>query len=87
MGKLSEKFRKWFRKPWSSIYSTEMFSKGFWDKWNRDMEGKELVVLEKALVFLCSRSEQLTHATTLPRYGMGLSPKFIWLSAGSVTTI
>jgi hypothetical protein len=22
MGKLSEKFQKWFRKPWSSIYST-----------------------------------------------------------------
>jgi hypothetical protein len=25
--KLSEKFRKWLQKPWSSIYSTEMFSK------------------------------------------------------------
>jgi hypothetical protein len=51
------------------------------------MEGKELVVLEKALVFLCSRLEQLTHATTLPRYGTGLSSKFICLSAGSLTTI
>jgi hypothetical protein len=38
-------------------------------------------------VFLCSRSEQLTRATTLPRYGMGLSLKFICLSAGSLTTI
>jgi hypothetical protein len=47
MGKLSEKFRKWFRKPWNSIYSTEMFSKGFWGKWNWDMEGKELVVFFK----------------------------------------
>jgi hypothetical protein len=25
-----KKFQKWFRKPWSSIYSTEMFSKWFW---------------------------------------------------------
>jgi hypothetical protein len=30
MGKLSEKFRKWFQKSWSSIYSTEVFSKWFW---------------------------------------------------------
>jgi hypothetical protein len=52
------------------------------------MDGKELVVLlKKTLVFLCSRSEQLTHATTLPQYGTGLSPKFICLSAGSLTTI
>jgi hypothetical protein len=49
MGRLSEKFRKWFRKPWSSINSTGMFSKGFWDKWDWDMEGKELVVLEKGI--------------------------------------
>jgi hypothetical protein len=27
MGTLKEKFRKCFRKPWSSIYSIEMFSK------------------------------------------------------------
>jgi hypothetical protein len=25
-----ESFKKCFRKPWSSIYSTEMFSKDFW---------------------------------------------------------
>jgi hypothetical protein len=36
------------------------------------------------LVFLCSRSEQLTHATTLPRYGMGPSLKFVYFSAGSL---
>jgi hypothetical protein len=29
--------------------------------------------------------EQLTRATTLPRYGTGLSPKFICFSAGSLT--
>jgi hypothetical protein len=63
------------------------FLNNFWDKWNWDMEGKELVVFEKALVFLCSRSEQLTRATTLPRYGTGLSPKYIRLSARSLTTI
>jgi hypothetical protein len=40
---------------------------------------------KKTLVFLCSRSEQLTRATTLPRYGTGLSLKFICFSAGSLT--
>jgi hypothetical protein len=49
------------------------------------MEGKELMVLENALVFLCSHSEQLNCATTLPRYGMGLSFKFICFSAGNLT--
>jgi hypothetical protein len=49
------------------------------------MEGKELMVLEKALLFLCSRSEQLNRATTLPWYGTGLSLKFICFSAGSLT--
>jgi hypothetical protein len=29
MGKLSNEFQKWFWKPWSSVYSTEMFSKWF----------------------------------------------------------
>jgi hypothetical protein len=29
--------------------------------------------------------EQFTCATTLPRYGMGLSSKFIFFSAGSLT--
>jgi hypothetical protein len=29
--------------------------------------------------------KQLTRATTLPRYGTGLSPKFICFSAGSLT--
>jgi hypothetical protein len=48
------------------------------------MEGKELVVYKKTLVFLCSRSEQLTRATTLPCYGMGLIPKFVCISAGSL---
>jgi hypothetical protein len=42
---------------------------------------------KRTLVFLCSRLEQLTRVTTLPLYGTGLSPKFIYLSAGSLTTI
>jgi hypothetical protein len=41
----------------------------------------------KALVVLCSSSGQLTRAATLPRYGTGLSPKFIRFSAGSLITI
>jgi hypothetical protein len=36
MGKLSKKFRKWFQKPGSSMYSPEMFSKWFLDKWELD---------------------------------------------------
>jgi hypothetical protein len=36
------------------------------------------------LVFLCSPSEQLTHATTLSWYATGLSPKFVCFSAGSL---
>jgi hypothetical protein len=40
---------------------------------------------KKTLVFLCSRSEQLNRATTLPRYGTGLSLKFICFSARSLT--
>jgi hypothetical protein len=63
------------------------FLNDFSDKWTWVMESKELVVLEKALVFLCSRSKQLNRATTLPRYGTGLSLKFICFSAGSLTTI
>jgi hypothetical protein len=40
---------------------------------------------KKALVFVCSRSEQLTCATILSWYGTGLSPKFVCFSAGSLT--
>jgi hypothetical protein len=53
-----------------------------------DLEEEEVGgFIKKALVFLCSRSEQLYRATTLSRYGMGLSPKFICFSAVSLTTI
>jgi hypothetical protein len=41
MGKLLVKFRKWFRKPWSSVYSTEVFSKrDFGTNGTWDMEGR-----------------------------------------------
>jgi hypothetical protein len=50
MGKLSEEFRKWFQKPWSSIYSTEVFTKGFLGQMETWGYGrKELVVLEKGI--------------------------------------
>jgi hypothetical protein len=45
--KLSEKCQKWFQKPWSSIYSTKIFSRLFWDRWNLGYGRKELVVLER----------------------------------------
>jgi hypothetical protein len=35
-----ETFRKWFRKPWSSCYSIEMFRNGFINKeWTMGDEG------------------------------------------------
>jgi hypothetical protein len=40
-----ERFWKCFQKPWSSIYSTEMFSKWIWDKWSWTWRKKVMVVL------------------------------------------
>jgi hypothetical protein len=60
------------------------FKNGFWSN-GVGQGGKRSwwFYKEKALVVLCSRSEQLTRATTLPQYGTGPSLKFICLSAGS----
>jgi hypothetical protein len=49
MGKLSEKFRKWFRKPWSSIYSLKCFLNDFGTNRNLGYGRKELVDLEKGI--------------------------------------
>jgi hypothetical protein len=77
-------FENVFRKPWSSIYSTEMFlGKYVLEKWSWTWELKELVIYKSGIVYKCSPN-QLTHATTLPWYGMGLSLKFICCSAGSL---
>jgi hypothetical protein len=68
----------------SSIYSTEMFSgKYVLEKWSWTWELKELVIYKSGIVYKCSPN-QLTRATTLPRYGMGLSLKFIYRCAGSL---
>jgi hypothetical protein len=83
MGKLLKKFRKWFRKPWSSIYSTKMFLNDFWKNGVGLWKKRSWWFYKKTLVFLCSHSKQLTRATTLPRYGTGLSPKFICFSVGA----
>jgi hypothetical protein len=50
-----------------------------------EMEKKELEALEMTLVITRYPPEQLTRATTLPRYGTGLSPKFVYFSAGSLS--
>jgi hypothetical protein len=50
MGILKDKFRKCFQKPWSGIYSTEIFSKMVLDKWSWTWRKKELVGFQKALV-------------------------------------
>jgi hypothetical protein len=38
-------FRNCFQKPWSSVYSIEMFSKMVLDKWSWTWRKKELVAL------------------------------------------
>jgi hypothetical protein len=84
MRTLSGKISNFFRKPWSSIYSTEMFSNVFLTSEVGHEERRSWWFYKKALVFLCSRSEQLTRATTLSRYGTGPSLKFVCFSAGSL---
>jgi hypothetical protein len=49
------------------------------------MEEKGVGGFQMTLVITRYPPEQLTRATTLPRYGMGLSLKFICFSAGSLT--
>jgi hypothetical protein len=49
------------------------------------MEDKGDGGFQMTLVITRYPPEQFTRATTLPRYGTGLSPKFICLSAGSLT--
>jgi hypothetical protein len=53
-------------------------------RWGMSLSWRQEEFYKKALVFLCSRSEQLTRATTLPWYGTGLSLKFVCFSAGSL---
>jgi hypothetical protein len=48
------------------------------------MEEKGVGGFQMTLVITMYAPEQLTRATTLPRYGTGLSLKFICLSAGSL---
>jgi hypothetical protein len=50
-----------------------------------EMEKKELEVLQMTLVITRYPPEQLTRETTLPRYGTGLSMKFVCFSAWSLT--
>jgi hypothetical protein len=86
MGTLKKGILKMFFKNLGVVfYSTEMFSEKGFVQMELVLEKKEVVVLIKTLVVLCSRLEQLTHATTLPRYGTGLSPKSVFFSAGSLT--
>jgi hypothetical protein len=49
------------------------------------MEDKVVGGFQMTLVITRYTPEQFTRATTLPRYGMGLSLKFICFSAGSRT--
>jgi hypothetical protein len=48
------------------------------------MEDKGVGGFQMTLVITRYPPEQVTRATTLPRYGMGLSLKFIYFSAGSL---
>jgi hypothetical protein len=62
------------------------FLKDFWDKWKMGNERKEVGGFPRKDIgdYVFTRGN-LIHATTLPRYGTGLSSKFIYLSAGSLT--
>jgi hypothetical protein len=85
MGKLSEKFRNCFENLGVVSTPLKCFLNGFWANGLGLWKERSWWFYKKTLVFLCSRSEHLTRATTLPRYGMGLSLKFICFSAGSLT--
>jgi hypothetical protein len=84
MGALKENFRKCFRKPWSSIYSTELFMKMVLYYWRWELKEKEFVSFQMTLVITRYPPKQLTRAATLPRYGTGLSLKFVCFSMGSL---
>jgi hypothetical protein len=82
---LEESFKNVFRKPWGSIYSTEMFSKVVsFEQMEANMEERGVGGFQMTLVITRYPPEQLTRATTLPQYGTGLSLKFICFSAGSL---
>jgi hypothetical protein len=59
------------------------FQKWFWTN-GVGQGGKRSGGFKKRHWLLCIHPGQLTLATTLPRYGTGLSPKFVCLSAGSL---
>jgi hypothetical protein len=66
------------------MYSDEMFSKMIFGQEKMILEDKGVGGFQMTLVITRYPPEQLTRATTLPRYGTGLSPKFVCLSAGSL---
>jgi hypothetical protein len=49
------------------------------------MEDKGVGDFQMTLVITRYPPKQFTRATTLPQYGTGLSSKFIYFSAGSLT--
>jgi hypothetical protein len=59
---------------WEAIPLKDFKENGFENKVGcLSLSWRQQFFYKKALVFLCSRSEQLTCATTLPWYGTGLS--------------
>jgi hypothetical protein len=66
MGTLKEKFRKCFQKPWSSIYSTKMFSKVVsFEQMEVTMEEKGVGGFQMTLLITRYPPEQLTRANTI----------------------
>jgi hypothetical protein len=61
-----------------------MFSKMIFGQEKMILEDKGVGGFQMTLVITRYPPEQLTRATTLPQYGMGLSLKFVCLSAGSL---
>jgi hypothetical protein len=68
MGTLKEKFLKCLRKPWSSIYSTEMFSNVVFGQMEMIMEDKGVGGFQMTLVITkCSLRtiNQCNHITSV----------------------
>jgi hypothetical protein len=85
MGTLKGHFENDFENLVVRFYSTKMFSKMGLYKWRWKGEKGAGGFIKRHWWFFVVTRNNLSRATTLPGYGMGLSPKFICFSAGSLT--
>jgi hypothetical protein len=84
LGTLKESFENAFENLGVVSTPLKCFKNSFFGQMEMIMEDKGVGGFQMTLVITRYPPEQFTHATTSPRYGRGLSPKFICLSAGSL---